>query len=167
MGLRRNIRLALEPPFTRLGLAVLARRLPRRAILALARFMGCAGYWCSALQPPPRAGQPGPGVRRHPDRGRKAAHPAAASLRNFALTTLDLFWFTRRPEERMARWFEATPALQAAMARHVPRVGVTGHFGNWELMGRYFGAARRAGDERGDAAEESRWWTACCSRRGR
>ena len=136
MGLRRNIRLALEPPFTRLGLAVLPR-LPRRAILALARFMGCAGYWCSARNR--RLGLANLDLAFGDTRtAAEKRRILRASLRNFALTTLDLFWFTRRPEERMARWFEATPALQAAMARHVPRVGVTGHFGNWELMGRYW-----------------------------
>ena len=132
----RIIRQALEPPFTRLGLAVLPR-LPRRAILALARGMGCAGYWLSARNR--RLGLANLDLAFGETRtAAEKRRILRASLRNFALTTLDLFWFTRRPQERMARWFEATPALQAAMARHVPRVGVTGHFGNWELMGRYW-----------------------------
>ena len=38
----------------------------------------------------------------------------------------------------MDRWFEAAPSMRDALAKPAARVGVTGHFGNWELTGRYW-----------------------------
>ena len=132
----RRIRQALEAPALRLGLAVVPR-LPRGAVLALAWLFGNAAY---ALSPSTRRLG-----RENLDLAFGGTKTAAekrrilrASLRNFALTMLDLLWFTRDSAGRMARWFEVAPAMAAAMAEPVARVGVTGHFGNWELMGRYW-----------------------------
>ena len=129
-------RQALEAPLTRLGLAVVPR-LPRRGVLALARFMGSAAYWFS-----PRARRLGLenlnlafGDAKTPAEKRRILR---RSLQNFSLVMLDLLWFTRDSVSRMERWFEASPGLAAAMAQRKSRVGVTGHFGNWELMGRYW-----------------------------
>jgi Kdo2-lipid IVA lauroyltransferase/acyltransferase len=58
------------------------------------------------------------------------------SFQNFSLVMLDLLWFTRDSVARMERWFRASLAMEAAMATPVARIGVTGHFGNWELTGR-------------------------------
>jgi len=132
----KKIRRWLEAPFTRLGLAVVPR-LPRWAVLGLARTMGNAGYWLSAR------------TRRlgltNLDLAFGDTKTAAEkkwilrkSLRNFALVLLDLLWFSRDSVARMDRWLEITPRLEAAMLTRVARVGVTGHFGNWELTGRYW-----------------------------
>ena len=120
----------------RLGLAAIPR-LPRRAVLALARALGSAAYVLSARSR--RLGLENLdlafGDTKTPAEKRRILRE---SLRNFSLTMLDLLWFTRDSAPRMERWFAASPALEAAMARRVARVGVTGHFGNWELMGRYW-----------------------------
>ena len=132
----RRIRQALEAPLTRLGLAVVPR-LPRRAVLALARFLGGAAYVLSARDR--RLGL------ANLDLAFGAAKTAAekrrilrASFRNFALVMLDLLWFARDSGARMERWFEAAPNMRESMERRGARVGVTGHFGNWELVGRYW-----------------------------
>lgn len=136
MNLAKKIRKALEAPFTRLGLAVVPR-LPRRAVLGLARVMGCAGYALSARSR--RLGLANLdlafGNTKTPAEKRRILR---RSLQVFALTLLDLLWFSRDSARRMARWFVAAPSLEAAMARRVAQVGVTGHFGNWEFLGRYW-----------------------------
>jgi len=131
----KKIRKWLEAPFTRLGLAVIPR-LPRWAILGLARAMGNAGYWFSA-----RSRRLGMANLDLAFGGTKT--PAEKkwilreSLRNFSLVILDLLWFSRDSVARMDRWFEVAPSLQKLMTSTVAHVGVTGHFGNWEMTGRY------------------------------
>ncbi|MGD9612562.1 MAG: lysophospholipid acyltransferase family protein [Kiritimatiellia bacterium] len=134
-----RLRQALETPLMRLGLAVVPR-LPRAAVLALARGLGAAAYGFSARSR--RLGL------ANLDLAFGATKTAAekrrilrASLRNFSLTMLDLLWFSRHSEARMARWFDVAPHMRDVMANRVARVGVTGHFGNWELVGRYWALA--------------------------
>jgi len=138
MTLAKRIRKALEDPFTRLGLAVVPR-LPRRVVLALARFLGAVAYVFSA-----RSRQLGLanldvafGDTKTPAEKRRILR---ASLGNFALVVLDLLWFSRQSAERIAQWFEAAPSLSAILEAPVPRVAVQGHFGNWELAARYAAA---------------------------
>jgi KDO2-lipid IV(A) lauroyltransferase len=134
-----RLRQALEAPAMRLGLAVVPR-LPRGAVRWLARRLGDAAYLVSARSR--RLGLANLdlafGAAKTPAEKRRILR---ASLRNFSLTMLDLLWFSRHSEARMARWFDVAPVLEAAMANPVARVGVTGHFGNWELMGRYWALA--------------------------
>ncbi len=60
---------------------------------------------------------------------------ARHSLYVFSLVLLDLFWFSIRTPQRIARWVEVDEALRDP-ARHTgPHLCVTGHYGNWELMG--------------------------------
>jgi KDO2-lipid IV(A) lauroyltransferase len=136
-GLR--LRQALEAPAMRLGLAVVPR-LPRGAVRWLARRLGDAAYLVSARSR--RLGLANLdlafGAAKTPAEKRRILRE---SLRNFSLTMLDLLWFSRNSEARMARWFDVSPALRDTMARRVARVGVTGHFGNWELVGRYWALA--------------------------
>ena len=134
-------RMALEAPFTRVALAVIPR-LPRWAVLGLARAMGNAGYWFSAHNR--RLGLANLDLAFGDSKTPKEkAWILRESLRNFALVMLDLLWFSRDPEARVERWYRSTPRLEEAMSRPVARVGVTGHFGNWELTGRYW--AHRSG----------------------
>ena len=129
-------RQALEAPFTRLGLAVIPR-LPRGAVLGLARVVAEIGYVCSAQTR--RMGLVNLdlafGDSKTPAEKRRILRE---SLRNFALVLLDLLWFSRDSAARMDRWFEAAPSMRDALAKPAARVGVTGHFGNWELTGRYW-----------------------------
>ena len=134
-----RLRQALEAPAMRLGLA-LVPRLPRGAVLALARGLGTAAYLFSARTR--RLGLANLdlafGAAKAPAEKRRILRE---SLRNFSLTMLDLLWFSRHSEARMARWLAVTSGMRDAMANRVARVGVTGHFGNWELIGRYWALA--------------------------
>jgi len=133
-GLR--LRQALEAPAMRLGLAVVPR-LPRGAVRWLARRLGDAAYLVSARSR--RLGLANLdlafGAAKTPAEKRRILRE---SLRNFSLTMLDLLWFSRDPAARMERWLAVEPGMRDVMARRAARVGVTGHFGNWELVGRYW-----------------------------
>jgi len=131
----KKIRKVLEAPFTRLALALIPR-LPRGAVLGLARTMGNAGCWFS-----PRTRRLGLAnldlafgdTKTLAEKKRILRE----SLRNFALVMLDLLWFSRDSVARMDRWFVGTPSLRRLMTSTGAHVGVTGHFGNWEMTGRY------------------------------
>ncbi|HPJ57177.1 MAG TPA: lysophospholipid acyltransferase family protein [Kiritimatiellia bacterium] len=132
----KRIRQALEAPLMRLGLAVVPR-LPRWAVRVLARGLGTAAYVFSA-----RSRRLG---RENLDLAFGGTKTAAEkrrilrrSLQNFSLVMLDLLWFTRDSAARMERWFVPAPGFRESMAGRAARVGVTGHFGNWELIGRYW-----------------------------
>lgn len=131
----KKIRQALEAPMMRVGLAVLPR-LPRGLVRALARVTGWTAYVCSRRNR--RLGLENLdlafGATKTPAEKRRILR---RSLQHFSLVMLDLLWFTRDSAARMERWFEPSPTMQAVMAERVAQVGVTGHFGNWELMGRY------------------------------
>ena len=137
----KRFRKALEAPFMRLGLA-LVPRLPRGAILWLARLLGAAGYACSARNRRLGLANLDLAFGEAMTLGEKR-RIIRRSLQHFALVMLDLLWFSRDSAARMERWFEVGPGLKEAMDRRVARVGVTGHFGNWELIGRYW--AMKAG----------------------
>ena len=131
----KKIRKALEAPFTRLGLAVIPR-LPRGAVLGLARAMGNAGSWLSAR--PRRLGLANLDVAFGEIKtAEEKKRILRESLRNFALVMLDLLWFSRDSVARMDRWFDVAPSLQELGTSSAAHVGVTGHFGNWEMTGRY------------------------------
>ena len=134
-----RLRQALEAPAMRLGLAVVPRS-PRGAVRWLARRLGDAAYLVSARSR--RLGLANLdlafGAAKTPAEKRRILRE---SLRNFSLTMLDLLWFSRNSEARMARWLAVTSGMRDAMANRVARVGVTGHFGNWELIGRYWALA--------------------------
>ena len=125
----------------RVGLAVVPR-MPRGWILGLARILGECTYAFSG-----RTRRLGLENLDLAFGGTKTAEEKRrilrGSLRNFSLTMLDLLWFSRDSAARMERWFAPTEAFREAMASRVARVGVTGHFGNWEMCGRYWALCSR------------------------
>jgi len=56
------------------------------------------------------------------------------AFRQFALALLDTLWFSRDGAARLDEWF-AWPAEVDAALPPGPQILVTGHFGNWELLG--------------------------------
>ena len=135
MTFAKPLRRALEAPITKLGLA-LVPRFSRRGVLALSRFLGNAAYLCSA-----RLRQLGLANLDLAFGDSKTQAEKRTILRksmqNFSLVILDLAWFSKDSAVRMETWFEAAPSMKDVMGRSVSRVAVTGHFGNWELIGRY------------------------------
>lgn len=56
------------------------------------------------------------------------------SSRHFCLVLLDLFWFSFNGRRRMSRWFTFDESFEAFW-RTDRAIAVSGHFGNWELLG--------------------------------
>jgi Kdo2-lipid IVA lauroyltransferase/acyltransferase len=63
-----------------------------------------------------------------------------SAFQSFALTLLDLFWFSRCTESRCRRYTAVDEKLAAVLAT-APLIGVTGHIGNWEILSMMFGMA--------------------------
>jgi Kdo2-lipid IVA lauroyltransferase/acyltransferase len=128
----RNFRMTFEVGLFRLGLLIVPR-LPRRWVLALARGAGCVAYRVArrdrriALANLDLAY--GNGLS-----GREKAAIARQAFTTFARMLLDSFWFGRKTAERLRRYVEVEESL-AVWLRGGPFVGVTAHFGNWEIMG--------------------------------
>lgn len=59
------------------------------------------------------------------------------SFRSFVQTGLDYFWFARDREERMREWIVVDESARQWM-RPGKLVGITAHFGNWEILGWLF-----------------------------
>ena len=133
----KGIRRALEAPLMRFGLAVVPR-FPRRLLLGLARGLGTGAYVFSARTR--RLGLANLDVAFGDSKTpAEKKWIMRESLRNLALVLLDLLWFSRDSDARLRRWFVAAPSMEAELAGPVgANVGITGHFGNWELTGRYW-----------------------------
>ena len=59
---------------------------------------------------------------------------ARSAFQTFGLTLFDLFWFRRFTRSRVTKWVR----FDASMDRYFDdgaSIGVTAHFGNWEVMG--------------------------------
>lgn len=136
----KRMRDALEAPLARAGLW-LVPRLPRWAVLGLAQAAGTLGYWFSRrdrdvalanLDVAFGDGMPEAEKRR----------VARASMANFARTALDLLWFGHpgKGRERLEKWVDVGEREAAWMHDPGPWVAVTGHLGNWELIGRAWAA---------------------------
>jgi KDO2-lipid IV(A) lauroyltransferase len=122
----------IEVWLARLGLVVIPR-LPRRALVGMARVLGGL-----ASLVPGRARTVG---LANLDvafgdsidaRGKRAI--LRQSFRTFTLLLLDTFWFTRDSKQRIARWVVFAPDAERIFVKH-RQVCVTGHFGNWEIIG--------------------------------
>jgi len=132
MSFRRIARGVGEATLAYIGLAIIPF-LSRRAILRTARCLGALAF-------------------RIPDKTRRIAFAnidlaygsslsqdekngiIKSSYQSFALVLLDLFWFARHTKERIRLYVKLDPSSEGV--RDVkPSVSVTGHLGNWEIMG--------------------------------
>ncbi len=129
--LLRKLRFRLEIILVKLGMAAVPR-LPRAVVRGLAAAGGGLAYWLA------------PGLRRLALANMELALQGAAapadcrrlareSFRNFALVFLDFFWFSRDTAARLRKYVEVDPWLREGL-RRFPTIGVTAHFGNWELL---------------------------------
>lgn len=129
--LRRKMRFRLEVLFVRLGMFVVPA-LPRAVVKMLAAVAGRLAYLFSS------------GLRRlaltnlelalgddvTPARRRLLARRAFG---NFALVFLDFFWFSKNTAVRLRKYVAVDPWLREGL-RQFNTIGVTAHFGNWELL---------------------------------
>ncbi len=130
----KRARLAGEVLLVRLGLLTVPY-FPRGIVVGLARLAGALGYGLArqsrrialanldlafqdALSPPEK---------------RRIARQAFITM---ARTVLDLIWFCRATRERLARYVAFDPDFEKYVYT-APMIGVTAHFGSWELLGRW------------------------------
>ncbi len=57
----------------------------------------------------------------------------SSSFRSFALTMMDLFWFSRNSAKRICKYVEITPEF-TRFFEDKPQLLLTAHFGNWEFI---------------------------------
>jgi len=127
----KKVLFAIETMLTRLGLVVLPT-LPRWAVLACARAAGIVAYYCASQQRRITLSNLDVafGDSFSPQAKRRIARGAFYTT---ALVILDLFWFSRHMEQRVRRYVTLDPALRTHVYTQ-PMIGVTAHFGNWELL---------------------------------
>ena len=129
----KRLRKRAEVGLARAG-RVLLTPLPRGAILLLARVLGSAGYWCSGqLRAIGRANLD----LVYGDQLSSAAKTRILkqSCRTFALVALDSIWFSARTVERTKRWVSFEKPLVEVFGNGKAAVCLTGHLGNWEVLG--------------------------------
>lgn len=115
-----------------LGLAVVPF-LPRRCILALSRALGNLGFsLCAKLRGIALANLDC-AYRASLNRNEKV-EIARESFRTFVLVVLDLFWFSVFTSRRISRWVKYDTSFNEYF-NSKPAIAVTGHLGNWEIMG--------------------------------
>jgi KDO2-lipid IV(A) lauroyltransferase len=132
----KKMRRALRRPFESGGYRLagwLIPRLPRSALLALARG---AGKWMSRFSP--RLKKLGMtnldavfGDTKTPE---EKTEILQTSFSTFALTMLDLLWFTRHTSERIQKYVHLDPSLEQFFVHDKGFVCITAHLGNWEVI---------------------------------
>ena len=129
---RHPIREKLEWLAVRAGFAILPR-LPRPWIVALSRGLGRLALMVS------------PKLRRIAEANLEVVFGTECpteernrilrrSYQSFALMLLDTFWFSRDTRERMETWVDLAPDVNGIYEAG-PRVCLTLHLGNWEVLG--------------------------------
>ncbi|MGD9873529.1 MAG: lysophospholipid acyltransferase family protein [Kiritimatiellia bacterium] len=140
MNFPGKVRQSLELALTRLGVAVIPA-LPRRAVVHLAGFFGGLAWLFSRhLRRTGRAnldiafGDSLAAVRKQ--------QILRQSFSSFALVMLDMFWFSRDPENRIRKYVRFDESYEM-LKRKEPKICLTAHLGNWELLGKaasFYGA---------------------------
>jgi KDO2-lipid IV(A) lauroyltransferase len=138
MNLWRKLRQVAETALIGLGL-VTVPCLPRRAILWLARGLGAAGYRLARRDRRVALANVAAALGDSLD-ARQQKEVVREAFRNFALVVLDLFWFRAFTRRRIDRWVRFDPSFDLWLQTR-PCIMVTGHFGNWEVLG--LASARR------------------------
>lgn len=130
--IRRRIRHRVEDGLFALAMRVVPR-LSRRSVVALSKALGSMAWACDRRD------------RRIAHANLDLAYGAALSpaakrvvvrgvFRTFALTALDLFWFSRDTRERIRRHVIVEEGSDVWLGKG-PLVAVTAHYGNWEIFG--------------------------------
>ncbi len=115
----------------RFGLLVIPR-LSRQVIIGIATLAGRAAYACARKQQ--RIALANLRIAFGSSMSEAELHAIAEkSFRSIALVILDFLWFSRDTSARLARWVTIDDSIRKGLAKP-PVIGVTAHFGNWELI---------------------------------
>ena len=115
------------------GLALIPL-LPRRGVVALARWLGVLAFRLSRRDRRIATAN----VELAFGASRTEAEKRAIVRESFevmALVLLDVFWFQRRTAARLRRHVSFDASYHAHCAPHAPCILVTAHYGNWEATG--------------------------------
>ena len=107
--------------------------LPRRLVVMLARVLGVLAFRLNRRDRRTAEANLRIAFGDSLDESRRDAI-ILGSFHTFALLLLDLFWFSRHTAKRVAAHFR-TDETWAYYAETTPLIAVTGHLGNWELLG--------------------------------
>ena len=131
MNLRRRVRWLGESLLVCIALSTIPF-LTRRAAVRLANGLGNLGFRCSARLRKMSLANLAVALPELPASEREQV--ARQSFRTFALTIVDMFWFGRFTDSRI-RQLVSFDASFDLYWQAKPGVIVTGHFGNWEVLG--------------------------------
>lgn len=126
------IRKTAETALARFALAVIPA-LPRPAIIGLSRFFAASAYVLSHHLR--RVGWANLDLAYGTSTTRSEKRRILqASFQNFALMSLDSFWFSRDPAARMQKYMHFEDGFHDAFCDK-PQICITAHLGNWEVLG--------------------------------
>ena len=133
MNLRRITRYPFEVLLTCLGMAVFPF-IPRGGIVKLAALFGALAFHVSPRER--RIGMANLDVAfGSAMTGEEKTRILKESYRTFFLAMLDLLWFSVWSESRMRRYVKFD-AVADARLQSGPLICLTGHMGNWEVLGK-------------------------------
>ena len=131
--LKRALRLPFETALTWAACAAL-RPLPRGVVCRLAEWLGTVGFrLAGSLREVGMANLDV--VYGHRLSVEEKSRILLHSTRNVALVALDTIWFSYRTAERVRQWVRLDVDLSALFPPNRAAVCLTGHFGNWEILG--------------------------------
>ncbi len=137
----KKIRFFFEALVVHIGL-IIVPLLPRSVVLTLSKIAGFTGYYSV------------PSLRKitltnldiafkDSKTYKEKRKVAIETFSNTARVILDIFWFSRKKEERLKKWVKIDEKLEQFL-RDGPKIGVTAHFGNWELISQAMSVAGHA-----------------------
>ena len=129
---RRRIRYLLEDSLFAFAFRVVPL-LPRRCVVGLARSLGFMAWILARRDRRIAMANLDLAYGRSLDAAGKRAIVRGV-FRTFALTALDIFWFSRDTRARIERHVVVEAGSEKWMGAG-PLVAVTAHFGNWEVFG--------------------------------
>lgn len=132
MSLKRQIRAPFERAAVHVALTIIPR-LPRPAILALAKTGGRIGYTFDRRGR--RVGRANlETVFGDSKTGTEKRRILKASFTTMARTILDTFWFAHDSASRLGQFTEIDDSMQAFFQPKA-QICMTAHFGSWEILG--------------------------------
>ena len=118
-----------------MALAVVPR-LPRGAVVGLAKFAGRAAWLLARRDRRIALANLRLAFGETLD-DRQRARIVRACFERFSLTALDYLWFSRDTRRRLEQYVTFDESLAKWIRHGGPWIAVTAHFGNWELLGKY------------------------------
>lgn len=128
----RILRRPFEYLVARMALFVIPR-MSRTSVLKLARSMGTLGYWIMRRER--QIGMANLAMALPEATPPEHRRILRTSVQTFALSMLDTFWLARDTKRRLEQLVIFDPEFRAQVLVPGAQVCITGHLGNWEVLG--------------------------------